>query len=94
MEENYQNEIYQNQQNFPPPAPTMSVGDWIGTLLLLMIPIANIILLFVWAFGDDNKPCRKNFAKAELILMAIFIGLYIIILIAIFSIFGTELFDF
>ncbi len=82
MEENYQNEIYrQNQQNVP--APTMTVGQWIGTLLLLMIPIVNIILLFIWAFGEDDKPCRKNYAKATLIIAVVVIGLELLLFITI-----------
>lgn len=63
----------------------MSFGDWIKTLLLLIIPIANIILLFIWAFGNRANVNKKNFSKTYLLLMAIVIVLYIIVFIFIFS---------
>lgn len=46
----------------------LSVGQWILTIFLLAIPVINIIMLFVWAFGG-NKDERENFAKASLIWM-------------------------
>jgi heme/copper-type cytochrome/quinol oxidase subunit 2 len=49
----------------------MSVRQWLGTLCLLMIPVANIILLFVWAFSEDTNTHKKNFSKAYLIVMVI-----------------------
>ena len=49
----------------------MSVKDWIVTMLLMCIPLVNIILLFVWAFGSDENETRKNWAKANLIMMII-----------------------
>ena len=48
----------------------LSVGGWIGTLILLAIPIVNIIMIFVWAFGKGNIS-RKNYAIAALILTLI-----------------------
>lgn len=41
---------------YQPPAPQgttpdMSVKDWMITLLIMFIPLVNIIMLFVWAFG-------------------------------------------
>lgn len=58
----------------------MLVKDWLITLILLIIPLVNIILLFVWAFSEGNI-IRKNFAKAQLIMVAIAIALYVIFLI-------------
>lgn len=69
-----------NEQN----VPVVSVSEWLVSLLLMIIPLVNIVLLFVWAFGDTN-PNRSNWAKASLILMAITIVLYIII----FAVFGA-----
>ncbi|MFH1120907.1 MAG: hypothetical protein V1775_13900 [Bacteroidota bacterium] len=61
--------------------PVISVGDWIITLLIQAIPLVNIIMLFVWAFGSGNNPNKANWAKAVLIWMAIGIVLAIIILV-------------
>ncbi len=59
----------------------MSVGDWMVTMLIMMIPCVNIVMLFVWAFGSGNKS-RANYFKATLIWAAIGIGLSILISIA------------
>lgn len=56
----------------------LTVGQWILTLFLLSIPLVNIIMLFVWAFGG-HKDQRENFAKASLIW--ILIGLIFVFLI-------------
>ncbi|MDR1518471.1 MAG: hypothetical protein LBS52_10395 [Dysgonamonadaceae bacterium] len=61
----------------------MSVKDWVKTMLICIIPIVNIIMLFVWAFGDSTNKTRSNWAKAQLVLMAIGIVLYIIILVVV-----------
>ena len=49
----------------------MSVGDWVLTLFLTSIPVIGIVLLFVWAFGDNQKIDRANYSKATLIWLAI-----------------------
>ena len=43
----------------------MSVIEWFGTLVLIAIPIVNVIMLLVWAFGSDNE--KKNFSLATLL---------------------------
>jgi type II secretory pathway component PulF len=65
----------------------MSVSDWVITLLIMAIPFINIVMLFVWAFGNNDNETRANWAKAYLIMMLIGIGLTIII----FSIFGAAI---
>ena len=37
----------------------MTTKEWILTLLVMMIPLVNIIFLFVYAFSG-NKESRKN----------------------------------
>ena len=49
----------------------LSIGQYVGMFLLMMVPILNIILLFVWGFGSNANLNRKNFAKASLILAAV-----------------------
>lgn len=81
----YQQNQYDNSayQNFPPQqngkvAPVMSVGAYIGTLIVFAIPVVNIIMIFVWAFGSSTNPNRKNYARALLILSIIGIVLSIV----------------
>ncbi|HBU81955.1 MAG TPA: hypothetical protein DEF35_09980 [Paenibacillus sp.] len=52
------------------------------TLFLMMIPLVNIIMLFVWAFGDSN-PSKANYAKASLLWAAIGIVVYILVFVVI-----------
>ncbi len=60
----------------------MSVADWVGSILLLLIPIANIVLLFVWAFGGNAPLSKRNWARAHLLILAVVFGLYIVIIVA------------
>lgn len=81
---NYSGQYENNEQ--------MTVGDWIVTYLLMLIPIANLVLLFIWAFGSDTKKSKKTWAKATLIFMAvgIILGILLSILVAIA---GFSMFD-
>ena len=54
-----------------------TVKQWLGTLALLMIPIVNIVLVFVWAFSKSTNINKRNFARASLLLTAIILGFYI-----------------
>lgn len=63
----------------------MSVGDWMLTIFLTAIPIVGIVMLFVWAFGDGTNTSKQNWAKATLIWFGIFIVLYILFFVVIFS---------
>ena len=46
----------------------MTLGQWIGTIVLCMIPCVNIVMLIVWAAGNGNAT-RKRFAQAYLIVI-------------------------
>jgi len=49
----------------------IKVGEWVWTVLVTYIPIVGIIMLFVWAFSESTNVNKKNWAKANLILVAI-----------------------
>lgn len=57
----------------------VSVGDWMLTYILLSIPLINIIMLFVWAFGSSPES-KANWAKATLLWMVIW-GVLVAILL-------------
>lgn len=59
-------------------APVMTVGNWIVTYLIMIIPLVNIIMLIVWAASNTENPNRKNWAIAMLIMYAI--GIVIMVL--------------
>ena len=46
------------QEEYKPAAiySPISIGNWIISLILTMIPIVNIIMLFVWAFSNGTNP--------------------------------------
>lgn len=57
----------------------VTLGEWILTIFLMWIPIVNLILLIVWAFGSNTKPSKANWAKASLLWMVIGTVLYFLI---------------
>lgn len=72
---------YENPYNTRPAGyeRPMTVGQWLITLLLLMIPCVNIVMVFVWAFGSGVQTTKQNFFRAELILALIMIVIIILI---------------
>lgn len=68
---------------------TVSLGDWIITLIVLWIPIVGLIMMFVWGFSSGTNQNKQNFCRAALILSAILLVLYIIF----FAVFGAALFS-
>lgn len=70
----------QYQQQYPTQAETpVSIGDWILTYLIMCIPCLGLIMMFVWAFGNNTKKSKSNFCKAMLIVSAVCIVLSIIV---------------
>lgn len=57
---------------------TMSVGQYIGTMLIAYIPIAGLILYIVWAFSSDTNINKKNYCRASLLLRLILFGVIIV----------------
>lgn len=78
--------MYDNYQGDPNQV-VMSVGSWLITLLILAIPCVNIVMYFIWAFGNGNEN-RKNFCRAGLIFMLIAVVLSVLLS----SMFGAALF--
>ena len=69
----------------------VTVGNWMLTMFLMCIPLVNIILIFVWAFGQNTPVSKANWAKAGLIWMLISIGIYVLIFLLIFLLAGSSL---
>lgn len=62
----------------------VTMGEWLVSLLLLMIPCVNIVMMFVWAFGNGKKS-KQNFFKAYLIYFAISVVLVILLYVFVFA---------
>lgn len=79
------NNIESNVPAAPQPAPKMpiSVGGWIGRSLIpcipLVGPIVYLIMLFIWSGDQTKEDTFRNWAKAQLIVMAIVIVVTIIL---------------
>ena len=54
---------------------SISVGGWIGRSLIPCIPLVGglvyLIMLFVWSGDDRKEDTFRNWAKAQLIVMAV-----------------------
>jgi len=55
------------------------VGGWLLTYLVLMIPLVNIVMIFVWAFSGKVNKNKKNWAIATLIMFLIGLILSIVL---------------
>lgn len=72
--QNFNGETDFNQEN----RSVVSIGDWMITILIMIFPIVNIVMLFIWSFSSSTPKSKANWAKATLIWMAI--GFLILIL--------------
>ena len=66
----------------------LSTVEWLGTLIVLIVPIVGLVVYFIWAFGSGGNINRRNYCRAALILMAISIVLGIISSVAFAGIIG------
>ena len=58
----------------------MDLKDWILTLIVLLIPCVGIVMYFVWAFESNGNINRRNFCRAQLIIFAVLLGIYLVLL--------------
>lgn len=66
-------------------APVVSVKEWLITNLIMMIPLVNIVMMLVWAFGSNTNPNKANYFKAALILFAIVMVIYLVLAVVLFG---------
>lgn len=76
--------VYNSQDNSP-----LSVGQYVGMMILGGLPVIGFILLLVWAFGSDTNLNKKNYAKAILIVMLIAIAVSIVLTILLGGVFAA-----
>lgn len=75
-EKNVQTEMTNTQDDAP-----LSFGTYMLLFLVMMIPIVNIVVLLLWAFGHQVNTNKKNFSRAALVYMAIGIVLSIVVIL-------------
>lgn len=54
----------------------VSTFNWFITILIAAIPLIGLIMLFVWAFGDNTNPTKANWAKATLLWLLVGVVIY------------------
>ena len=66
------------QEEYKPAAiySPISIGNWIISLILTMIPIVNIIMLFVWAFSNGTNPTKANWIILGIIFGGYFMRMF------------------
>ena len=85
----------QYQQNYQPgydpgmDQKPLSMGEWILTILVMMIPCVGLILYLIWAFGKTGNVNRRNYCRAYLIIYVVILA----ISIAFMAIFGAAVFS-
>lgn len=74
----YQSPYQSSQLDLEEP---VKMSEWLISMLLMMVPCLNIVMMFVWAFSKTEKKSKSNFFKAYLIVFGIIFALYILIMI-------------
>lgn len=75
--QNYQ-QSYQGDSDLEEP---VTFGDWMLTMIVMMIPCVNLIMMFVWAFGSGTKKSKSNYFKAMLVWTLIWFVLSMVMMI-------------
>lgn len=91
QQNNYQQPQYQQgytpQYQQPQLEEPISMSEWLITMLIMMVPCVNIVMMFVWAFSKTERKSKANYFKAQLIFM----GAILLIYLVIFIIFGAAI---
>lgn len=78
----YQQPVYREYVRDDEP---VSIGSWIGVWFLTCIPIVGFIMLIVWACGGTRKTSLKNWARAQFVIVLIFILIWLIIALIMYA---------
>ncbi|MEO6053171.1 MAG: hypothetical protein ABIP97_04090 [Chthoniobacterales bacterium] len=65
--------------NTPTENQEITVGQWIITFILQAIPIVGIVMIIIWAIGNNVPVSKRNYARAILILLAVVIVIGIVV---------------
>ena len=70
--------------------PVITPSKWVLYFLVTSLPLIGTIMLIVWAFSDDGRPTRQNWAKG----MLLFYVIMLVLTLVIFIIFGAAIMAF
>jgi len=67
----------------------LSSWGFVGSLLLMAIPIAGFIIMIVWAAGGTINHNRRNLARGCLLTLAIAVVAYLVIVVWALIVYGS-----
>lgn len=74
----------------------VSVGGWIGRCLIPYIPIVGglvyLIMLFIWMGDETKEETFRNWAKAQLLVMLIALGIVLFLWVLVLALVGSNVF--
>ena len=73
------------------PYAVLSSWGFVGSILLLGLPVAGFIIAIVWASGGVLNQNRRNLARAYLLIIGLVLALYIVVIIAVIAFGGSAL---
>jgi hypothetical protein len=73
------------------PFAVLSSWGFVGSMLLLWLPVAGFIIAIVWASGGTYNQNRRNLARAYLLIIGLVLAFYIVLIIAIAAFGGSAL---
>ena len=59
-----------NTQVQGPGGKPISVPGWLVTIIIALVPFLNVAVLLYWSFSRRADPNRRNFSRADLIVIA------------------------
>jgi len=74
----------------PPPPPIvimqqaaayqpLTIGDWVVTRIVLMLPLVGLIMLLIWALSSDTHPSKKTYCQSTLVIAGCVIALLMVV---------------
>lgn len=69
----------------------VTFGNWMLTMLLMCLPVVNIVMLFIWGFGDTEPVSKRNWARAQLIWVGIAFVIFVVLVVA-FSVYMSRVY--
>lgn len=66
------------QKNKQSDQKVISVGEWMVTILVFLLPVVNIIMMAYWAFSSEGSVNRRNFSRACLLWIIILLIAYVV----------------
>jgi len=74
---NYMKQYHVNDDKEKP----LSIGQFMVIELISLVPILNLIVMLIWAFGSNINTNKRNCSRARLIISTILAVMIVIIII-------------